>query len=150
IDGDETVQRAREIVERQVQHEVRLLDDLLDVSRITNGKVELRLARGDPVGALGQALDSASPLIPPRHRQVTRIWPASPLYVEADSVRLEQILGNILNNAGIYTPPGGHINVSISANDDTVAFSVRDTGRGIPPERLPYVFDMFTQFHASI
>ena len=150
IGGDETVQRAREIVERQVQHEVRLLDDLLDVSRITNGKVELRRTPVDAVVAMEHALDSASPLIRSRQHQVTRIWPATPLSVEADPVRLEQILGNILNNAGIYTPPGGHIKVSISASDGMVAFVVRDTGRGIPPERLPYVFDMFTQFHASI
>jgi signal transduction histidine kinase/CheY-like chemotaxis protein len=150
VGGDETVQRAREIVERQVQHEVRLLDDLLDVSRITNGKVELRRTRVDAVVAMEHALDSAGPLLRSRQHQVTRVWSATPLYVDADPVRLEQILGNILNNAGIYTPPGGHIKVCISASDDTVAFAVRDTGRGIPPERLPYVFDMFTQFHASI
>jgi CheY-like chemotaxis protein len=78
------------------------------------------------------------------------LLPATPVYVDADPVRLEQILGNILRNAAIYTPPGGHIRVSITATDDTVTFVVRDTGRGIPRERLPYVFDMFTQFHASI
>ena len=149
-EGDETVQRAREVVERQVQHEVRLLDDLLDVSRITNGKIELRRTRLDAGVAMEHTLDSVAPLMGSRQHQVTRTWPAAPVYVDADPVRLEQILGNILNNAALYTPPGGDIRVSISATDDTVAFAVRDSGRGIPPERLPHVFDLFTQFHASI
>jgi signal transduction histidine kinase/ActR/RegA family two-component response regulator len=149
-DGDETVQRAREVVERQVQHEVRLLDDLLDVARITNGKIELRCARVNAAAAMEHALDTVEPLIAARQHTVARMLPAMPLYVNADAVRLEQILGNILNNAALYTPPGGHIKVSIGADGDGVAFTVLDTGRGIPPERLPYVFDMFTQFHASI
>jgi signal transduction histidine kinase len=149
-DGDATVQRAREVVERQVQHEVRLLDDLLDVSRITNGKIELRRTRVDAASAVEHALEVVRPLIASRQHSVWWAPPASSLHVDADPVRLEQILGNILNNAALYTPPGGQINVSIAAAGDDIAFTVRDTGRGIPPERLPYVFDMFTQFHASI
>jgi len=148
--ADETVQQARAVVERQVQHEARLLDDLLDVSRITTGKVELRKNRLDLADAVGQALDSARGLIDARRHTVTRSDAEAPLHVDADPVRLEQVIVNLLNNAAIYTPPRGHIGITLARDGEHAVLSVRDTGQGIPPEMLPHVFELFTQFHASI
>jgi signal transduction histidine kinase/CheY-like chemotaxis protein len=148
--ADETVQRAREVAERQVQHESRLIDDLLDAARITRGKVELRKTRLDVAVVIDHALESVRGLMAARQHSVVRSIAEAPLHVEADPVRLEQVIVNLLNNAATYTPPGGHIVVSLVRSDDHAQITVRDTGRGIPADMLAHVFDLFTQFHASI
>ena len=96
------------------------------------------------------ALDTVRPLIASRRHTVSWPVPAAPLWVGADPVRLEQIPGNILNHAVLYTSPRGRITISAGPDGEHVALTVCDTGRGIPADRRPYVFDMFTRFHASI
>ncbi len=140
----ETTRRAREMMRRQLQHIVRLVDDLVDVSRITLGKVELQLKPVQLDELLGGALEAVQPLIDEAHHQV-RLKSERPLYVEGDAVRLTQVFTNILNNAARYTPPGGRIDVVLEQSGDDAVVRVTDTGRGIAADALPRVFDLFTR-----
>lgn len=135
-----------EMTERQVTHLVRLVDDLLEVSRITRGKIELRKETVDLTTVLRSAVDMVRPHVhSSAHRLLTRL-PAEPLWVHADPVRLIQILTNLLNNAIKYTGEGGsQIRLTARREDDIVVVSVRDKGTGISPEMLPRVFDLFVQ-----
>jgi CheY-like chemotaxis protein len=128
---------------------VRLVDDLLDVARITRGKIRLRAERVDVGEVVAAALETARPLCEAHQHEVdVRVTPE--LAIEADSVRLAQVLGNLLNNAAKYTPDGGRISVSAMLEGREVVFRVRDTGMGITPEMLPKVFDLFAQGDNSI
>jgi signal transduction histidine kinase len=133
------------IIERQVQHLVRLIDDLLDVSRITRGKTELRTTFLELAEAVAQGLEVASPLLEQREHAVSLDVPAKGLGVVGDPARLAQVVSNILTNAAKYTPPRGHIAVQARADADAVVLSVRDDGVGIAPEMLPRVFEPFVQ-----
>lgn len=136
--------RERAVIERQVAHLTRLVDDLLDISRITRGKVELHREHAELTNVVSKAIEIASPLLEQRrHELVVDVAPA--LTVFADSVRLAQVLANLLTNAAKYTDPGGRIEVRAQARSEEIVLSVRDTGIGISPEILPYVFDMFVQ-----
>jgi signal transduction histidine kinase/ActR/RegA family two-component response regulator len=140
---------ARGVISRQVEHMVRLVDDLLDVARITRGKIRLRAEHVDAGEVVAAALETARPLCEAhRHEVEAHVEPG--LVIEADSVRLAQVLGNLLNNAAKYTPDGGHISVSAVREGREVVFRVRDTGAGITPEMLPKVFDLFAQGDHSI
>jgi CheY-like chemotaxis protein len=145
IRAEGSLTKERRIIERQVNHMVRLVDDLLDVSRAARGKVELKLAPVEIARVVTDAVDMASPLLEERcHRLVTSV-PASGLMVDADADRLAQALGNLLTNAAKYTPPGGVVTVTACRNDRFVEIGVRDDGVGIEPELLPHMFDLFVQ-----
>jgi two-component system CheB/CheR fusion protein len=147
---DPNQQRAREIIERQTQHLTRLVDDLLDVSRITQGKIALAREPLDLATIINRAVETSRPLIEARHHQLTvRLAPES-LRVEGDLTRLVQVVGNLINNAAKYTDEGGQIEVATSREDGEAVISVRDNGMGIPADLLPHVFDLFTQADRSL
>lgn len=141
----------REIMERQLVQMVRLVDDLLDISRISTGKIELRLERLEIKRVLQSAIETSSPLIERANHELTvAISEGTPLYVLGDFTRLNQTISNLLNNAAKYTPEGGRIWLSVSQDGRDAVISVKDTGVGIPAAMLPYVFDMFTQIDRSL
>ncbi|MGV3722262.1 MAG: ATP-binding protein, partial [Actinomycetota bacterium] len=149
-------ERARAMMERQVQQISRLIDDLLDLSRISRGKIELRQERIDLAQALRNAIETSRPLIDQSGHQLEVDLPAVPVWLHADLTRLEQVFANLLNNAAKYTEPGGRISVSLSlappaAQESSAQAVVRicDTGIGIPPDQLPEVFEMFSQVSRS-
>jgi signal transduction histidine kinase/ActR/RegA family two-component response regulator len=138
------------MADRQVKHLVRLVDDLLDVSRITRGKIALRrepVALGDVVA---RAVELTRPLVDAGGHELSVSLPAEPLRVEGDPVRLVQVFANLLGNAAKYTPASGSIWVTAERVAERVVVRVRDTGIGIPPELLPRVFDLFVQGEATI
>lgn len=135
----------RELIERQVKHMVRLVDDLLDVSRITQNKIQLQRSRVLLHDVVRHAIETSSLLIGERNHELTVDVPAIPLAVDGDSVRLTQVLANLLNNAAKYTPERGRIFLSVEADERWATIRVRDTGLGIPEEMLDKVFDMFAQ-----
>jgi signal transduction histidine kinase len=136
--------KERAIVERQVRHMVTLVDDLLDVSRITRGKVELNLEPVELAATVHKALELAGPLIEQRQHTVD-VSVNSTLRVLGDPVRLAQVVSNLLTNAAKYTPPQGHIWISAHAQAGEVTLTVRDDGMGIEPELLPRMFELFVQ-----
>ncbi len=144
LQAPETLARERTIIERQVRHMVRLVDDLLDVSRITRGKIDLKRERLELADVVAKALELASPLFVQRAHEVKVDVPSGRLVV-GDEVRLAQVVANLLNNAAKYTPRRGHIEVSSEARDGLVILRVRDNGVGISPEMLPRIFDLFVQ-----
>jgi signal transduction histidine kinase len=136
--------KERSIVERQVRHMVTLVDDLLDVSRITRGKVELNREPVELIATVHKALELAGPLIEQRQHTVD-VAVNGTLRVLGDTVRLAQVVSNLLTNAAKYTPPRGHIWISASVQGGEVTLTVRDDGVGIEPELLPRMFDLFVQ-----
>jgi signal transduction histidine kinase/ActR/RegA family two-component response regulator len=137
--------RVHEVMERQVAHLVRLVDDLLELSRITRGRIELRLETVVLADAIHSAVETSRPLIEAGGHSLTIALPAEPLLMHADPVRLAQVFANLLNNAARYTPEPGHIRISARRNGGEVVVSVRDTGIGIPSQMIPYVFEMFAR-----
>ncbi len=136
---------ARLMIERQLAHMARLLDDLLDVSRFTRGKLQIQRAQLDLRDVIATATSSVRSLIDAAHQELTVDLPPEPLPVSGDSVRLAQVLGNLLRNATKYTPTGGHISLVASCVAENVVVSVKDDGIGIPPEMLQTVFELFVQ-----
>jgi PAS domain S-box-containing protein len=136
---------ARRMIERQLAHMARLLDDLLDVSRITRGTLEIRQDAVDLRAALKHAVDAARPLADAVEQELQVEIPDCPLPVRGDETRLIQVIGNLINNAIKFTNAGGKIVVSAAIEDAMIVARVRDTGRGISPELLPHVFEMFIQ-----
>jgi signal transduction histidine kinase/CheY-like chemotaxis protein len=145
-----TVEQARSMMERQLGQMVRLIDDLLDVSRISIGKLELRKERVDLASVLAGAVETARPLIDACGHALRVTLPPSPVYLDADPLRLAQVFSNLLNNAAKYMDRGGRIELEAAAGGGELRVTVRDTGRGIPPEALPYVFEMFAQVDRSL
>ncbi|MBU4499691.1 MAG: PAS domain S-box protein [Gammaproteobacteria bacterium] len=139
------VQWAQQIIERQVGHLTRLVDDLLDVSRIVRGKVSLKMEPVELAAVVNQALDMARPLIDGMQHRIAVRLPEQPAYLEGDPVRLAQVLLNLLDNAAKYTPEGGRIEVEASVVGPVIEIKVRDNGIGIPADLLPQVFDLFQQ-----
>jgi PAS domain S-box-containing protein len=133
------------MIERQVGQLARLVDDLLDVSRITTGKIELKKAHGDLGALLRSAVETSRPHIEAARHGLSVVLPNEPLDIEGDPVRLAQVFANLLNNASKYTRPGGQIEVIVETEPDWLVVRVRDTGEGIPPEMLGKVFGLFTQ-----
>lgn len=142
---DPVAQRLGEMMERQVNHLVRLVDDLMEVSRITRGKIDLRKEPLEVAAVIRSAVETSRPLIEAGGHQLALALPANPLTLEGDPVRLTQVVTNLLNNAAKYTELGGQIWLSVRREEDEVAIVVRDTGIGIPPEMLSRVFEPFTQ-----
>jgi signal transduction histidine kinase/ActR/RegA family two-component response regulator len=134
-----------EMMERQVDHMVRLVDDLLEVSRITRGKIELRREPVEIAAVLRVAVETARPLMDAAGHELAISLPPEPLTVNGDRVRLAQVFSNLLNNAAKYTDRGGHVHLVCKRDGDAVTVAVRDDGRGIPDELLPRVFDLFMQ-----
>jgi signal transduction histidine kinase/ActR/RegA family two-component response regulator len=137
--------RSQDIIERQVRHMALLLDDLLDVSRITRGKLELR-REPTPLAVMVEAtVESSRPLLDARRQQLQVQLPTPELWLDADPMRVEQVLTNLLGNAAKYGRPGGQVLLSARREGGTAVIEVRDDGIGIPPEALDSVFEMFTQ-----
>ena len=135
---------------RQTQQLVRLVDDLLDVSRITRGKIELRKSRIDVASIIASAIETAGPVIEGWGHRLAVSLPEYSLVIDADASRLAQVVSNLLNNAAKYTPPGGTIEVQVERVGGEAVVSVRDSGIGIPPEMLDRIFDLFAQVDRSM
>ncbi|HKI01054.1 MAG TPA: ATP-binding protein, partial [Thermoanaerobaculia bacterium] len=148
--GGETLQRERTIIERQVQHLIRLVDDLLDISRVTRGKIELKRERVELCEIVAKAIEMASPLIEQRQHSLSVDLPRHGLAVEADVGRMAQVVANLLNNAAKYTEPQGRIAIRAAVEGDQVVLRVRDRGIGLSAEILPRVFDLFVQERQAI
>jgi PAS domain S-box-containing protein len=142
--ADDSSRREREVIARQVKHVVRLVGDLLDVSRIAQGKVQLERKPIELARVIDKAIEAAAPLIEERRHEMTVDVPPE-LWLDADETRICQVLSNLLTNAAKYTPHGGRIGISAARDGDQLAIVVRDTGMGIPPEILPNLFDLFVQ-----
>jgi PAS domain S-box-containing protein len=142
--GDACVSE-RSIIERQVQHMTRLVDDLLDVSRITRGKVELRRRPIEIADVIAKAVEIASPALEQRQHRLEVDVPTRGLTVNGDAGRLAQVFANLLTNSAKYTPPYGDVSVRATGNRRVARVSVRDTGMGIAPDVLPHVFEVFVQ-----
>ncbi len=137
--------RERAVIERQVAHLTRLVDDLLDISRITRGKIELRRTTEELIRAVEPAIDAVGPLLVQQRHQLSVDVPANGLRINGDTARLSQVVRNLLTNAAKFKPAGGTLSIAARAIDDVVELTVRDNGRGIAPSLLPYVFDPFVQ-----
>ncbi|HYH47761.1 MAG TPA: ATP-binding protein, partial [Thermoanaerobaculia bacterium] len=138
------------VIGRQIRHLSRLVDDLLDVSRFTRGRIELR-RRKEELGPIVQgAVETTRPVLEQKGHRLTVSLPAEPVYLEADATRIEQVLANLLHNAAKFTDPGGKIDLSVEAEGPQVVLRVRDDGQGIEPELLPRIFDLFVQEDRSL
>jgi PAS domain S-box-containing protein len=144
------VARARDILQRQVEQLSRLVDDLLDVSRITRGKISLQKQRLDLGAVIARAVETSQPLIDSRRHRITLSLPPEPVELEADPARLEQILTNLLTNAAKYMEEEGQIWLTAAVEEDQAVLRVKDDGLGIAPEMLPRLFDLFAQAERSL
>ncbi len=146
---DPQVEQGTNIIARQLDHLTRLIDDLLDVSRISRDRLELRKERVDLTNVIRAAVEASRPFIDRHDHKLTLELPAKPVYLEADSVRLAQVFTNLLDNAAKYTRPQGHIALHVALERKTVVVRVTDNGMGIAPDQLPHLFDMFYQAERS-
>jgi PAS domain S-box-containing protein len=147
---DPIQQRARIIIERQVVQLTRMVDDLMEVSRITTGRIQLRSEVVAMSAIVEHAVETTRPLMDQRRQQLEVSLPQDPIWLYADADRLEQVAVNLLANAAKYTDEGGHIWLSVEREGDECVMRLRDTGVGIAPELLPHVFDLFTQAERSL
>lgn len=145
-----TIEHVRAMMERQLGQMVRLIDDLLDVSRITRGKLTLRRERVELASIVEYAIDTTRPLIDSFQHELSVTLPHETVTLDADPMRLAQVFANLLNNAAKYTDPHGHIWLTAVRRGQELVVTVRDTGVGIPTEILPSIFDMFTQGDRSL
>jgi signal transduction histidine kinase/DNA-binding response OmpR family regulator len=136
---------ARDLIGRQLKQLVRLVDDLLDVSRITRGKIELKIDTVDVAQVVAAAIETSRPNIDAQRHTLSLQLPVEALALRGDFARVAQILSNLVNNAAKYTPKGGRISLSAARDGDEVVFRIRDSGIGIPPEFMTSIFDPFTQ-----
>ena len=144
------VAQARDVMERQLGHMVRLIDDLLDISRISQSKMELRRSRLLLADVVSSAVETASPAIEAGRHKLAVSLPAQSVHLDGDLTRLAQVFSNLLMNSAKYTESGGQIWLAAELQGDTVTVTVRDTGIGIPTEALPRIFDMFSQVDRSV
>ncbi len=138
------------IIDRQVTHMARLLDDLLDVARIMQGKISLKLERFELSDIVNNAVETSRPLIESRRQELIISQTTTPQWIEGDRVRLAQVLSNLLNNAAKYTGEGGKITLTVMREGSDAVIEVRDTGIGIAPDILPHIFDLFIQADHSL
>jgi signal transduction histidine kinase len=148
--SDPVLQQAAQVVERQAQQMARLLDDLLDVSRISRGKLQLRKEILNLAEVVEHAVQTSRPLIESRRHDLTVSLPREDVSLEGDSTRLEQVLANLLNNAAKYTDPGGKISIAATLEKDQAVIRVRDTGKGIPSPMIQRIFEPFVQIDFSL
>jgi PAS domain S-box-containing protein len=144
------IQRAREMMERQLRHMVRLIDDLLDISRVATGKMELRRTRVSLEDIVHSAIETAEPVITAAGHELTVSLPADPVHLLADLTRMAQVISNLLINSAKYTPEPGRIAIIGQVRDHQVSIAVTDTGIGVPREALTTIFRMFSQVDRSI
>jgi signal transduction histidine kinase len=138
------------VIERQIAQMTRLLEDLLDVSRVTRNKIELRRERVEVQRVIAEAVETTRPLIDAQRHRLTLELPAEPIVIYTDNTRLTQVVGNLLNNAAKYTDAGGQIEIAARREGDEVAIRVRDSGIGIESNQVPQVFDMFAQLAPAL
>ena len=151
LGGDaEAVQSAADMLERQVGQMSRLVDDLLDMSRITRGRIELRKRQVDLASIVHQAVEAVRAQYQSTNHELTVTLPSRTLQLDADPARLAQVIGNLLNNACKFTDPGGHVWLNVEEGDGEAVIRVRDNGIGIAAEHLPSLFDMFAQVDTSL
>jgi len=144
-----TVEKTRSMMERQVEQMTRLIDDLMDVSRINQGKIVLQKTRMSLADAVRNAVDTSQPMIDLQRHELVVDLPPEPIYFDADLTRLSQVFANLLNNSAKYTNPGGRIRLSVERRGDDAVVSVSDNGVGIAADKLAHVFDMFAQIDGS-
>ena len=148
--ADANVKQAREIIERQVKYMARLVDDLLDLTRIARGKLELRKTTFDVGRAVEQAVQTVRPLVEEQGHQLTIEPSAEPIFLHADESRIVQVMVNLLSNAAKYTERGGQIRLTVSREGDEAVLRVRDSGVGIEPDMLDRIFDLYAQIGRSL
>ena len=146
----QTTQKTLDIIDRQLEHMARLIDDLLDVSRITHSKVHLRLQRISVVSVANAAVEAVRPVMDAGQHQLVVTLPAEDLWLDADPTRLVQVMGNLLNNSAKYSPNGGLITLSAWREGDQVVLQLKDNGLGIPADKLEDVFEMFSQVNQAL
>jgi PAS domain S-box-containing protein len=144
------VRRVADIIERQVRQMKRLVEDLMDVSRISRGSLQLQRQYISLQDVVNQAAEIVRPLIESRRHRLEVLLPSAPLQLDADPDRLRQVVVNVLNNAAKYTDPGGDIAVTLDREADEAVLRVRDTGIGMQPEQMATIFELFTQAHPSL
>jgi signal transduction histidine kinase len=143
------VVKARMLIERQIDHMSRLIEDLMDMSQMENGQLRLRCERVDVCVAVAQSVQAAELSMAQRNHRVTTSFPSAPIWIRADPVRLEQVFVNLLINAAKYTATGGSVEISVEQRGSEAIVGVRDTGIGIAPEVLPHIFELFVQASRS-
>jgi PAS domain S-box-containing protein len=149
-DNPDRIAQVREMMERQVAQMVHLVDDLLDVARISSGKIELKKEQTEVKTVVLSAIETSLPLIESHHHELkVSLDEKEPFLVEADPIRLSQVLSNLLNNAAKYTLPGGRIDLSVSRDNQMAVISVRDSGIGLSADALTTVFEMFSQVRSA-
>ncbi len=141
----EALEKTRRVMERQLGHMVRLIDDLLDLSRVTRGRLQLEMDRLDLQSIVGTAIETSRPLLEKAGVQLDVRLPGAPVILEADGTRLSQVLSNLLNNASKFTARGGRVELDAEEEGTDVVIRVRDNGAGIPPQMLNHIFEMFVQ-----
>lgn len=144
------VEWARDLIDRQALHMIRLIDDLMDMSRISRGKIELRKEQVELARAIQGAVEAGRPLIDEQGHELTVTLPPEPLIVEADLVRLSQVFLNLLTNAAKYSEKGGRIELQAERQGSDVVVTVKDAGIGIPPANLQTIFEMFSQVEGAL
>ncbi len=149
-ENPEQLQELRAMMQRQIRQMTRLIDDLLDVSRISRGKISLRANQVEIGTLVRTAVESVQPVITAHKQRLEVALPEEPVYVNADATRVSQVIGNVLHNAAKYTPEGGQIAIGVKRDNDRVVVSVRDTGCGIPAEKLTSIFEMFEQVDQTL
>jgi CheY-like chemotaxis protein len=145
-----TIEQARTMMERQLGQMIRLVDDLLDVSRVTTGKLVLQTARVDLQTVIDAALETTRAVIEQAGHALSVTVPQDPIFVDGDATRLAQVLSNLLNNSAKYTPPGGRIQLRAGSENGMAILAVQDDGIGIPPDMLASIFEMFTQVDRTL
>lgn len=146
----DTAEKVRDMMDRQMTHMVRLIDDLLDVSRISQGKIDLRKERITLQSILQSAVEGSRPLIEAARHTLTLDVPEAPLWLDADLTRIAQVISNLLNNAAKYTTEGGKITLTVRSEGNEAVIAVTDNGMGIPHSMLPKVFELFTQIDRNL
>ncbi len=150
VEGDPRNEQMIRLMQEQMEHLVRLVDDLLDVSRIMRNKIELRREPVRIQELLRKSIDAIRQLIDREQQELTLDMPDTPVWIDADPVRVVQILENLLNNASKYTPAQGRIDISVEASEAEIVISIEDTGVGIDPDLMPTIFEAFTQSSRSL
>jgi PAS domain S-box-containing protein len=141
---------SHDVIERQVQYMSLLLDDLLDISRVTRGTLVLRMQPTELISVVNQAIETARPVIDAKRHVLSIDLPHQPVQITADPLRIAQVLSNLLTNAAKYTDPEGHIRLSAACESDQLVIRVIDSGVGINPDNLPRIFEMFSQLHPTM
>lgn len=147
--ADPQLKRIQDVIDRQVRHLVHLVDDLLDVSRISTGRIVLQQEQVELQSVLANAIEASQPLLDAAQHAFSTSIPETPLYVEGDATRLAQVFLNLLNNAAKYTPQGGDVSLTASCEEDQAVIRIRDNGVGISPALIESMFNMFVQGHRS-